>query len=99
MHVKGKNRKIDWAGVVSLIFCIVPLLLALTWVTNYGWSSPRVESLLALAILMLGVFLYSETKAVEPLLPLSLSQIMSRLGFSVPVPDNIDLGYLSKFLP
>jgi EmrB/QacA subfamily drug resistance transporter len=72
MHIKGKDRKIDWAGNISLIFCIVPLLLALTWVTNYGWSSQRVESLLAVAIVMLGVFLYSETKAIEPLIPLTL---------------------------
>ena len=72
MHKKGVDRKIDWAGVATLILCIVPLLLALTWVTNYGWTSPRVESLLAVAVVMLGAFLYSETKAVEPMIPLSL---------------------------
>ncbi len=72
LHVKGVDRKIDWAGVFTLIFCIVPLLLALTWVTNYGWASPRVESLLALAAVSLAGFLYSETKAKEPLIPLSL---------------------------
>ena len=72
LHKKGVDRKIDWAGVVTLILCIVPLLLALTWVTNYGWSSARVESLLALATLSLVAFLYSETKAKEPLIPLSL---------------------------
>ena len=72
MHIKGKDRKIDWAGVTSLIGCVVPLLLALTWVTNYGWSSPRVASLLGVAAVMLGVFLYSETKASEPLIPLAL---------------------------
>lgn len=72
LHVKGVDRKIDWAGVFTLIFCIVPLLLALTWVTNYGWGSPRVESLLALAAVMLAGFLYSETKAREPLIPLTL---------------------------
>jgi EmrB/QacA subfamily drug resistance transporter len=71
-HAKGVDRKVDWYGVATLIFCIVPLLLALTWVTNYGWSSTRVESLLAVAILMLGAFLYAETKAVEPLIPLTL---------------------------
>ena len=72
MHKKGADRKIDWAGVATLILCIVPLLLALTWVTNYGWSSPRVESLLVFAAVMLGAFLYSETKATEPLIPLAL---------------------------
>jgi EmrB/QacA subfamily drug resistance transporter len=72
VHVKGKDRAIDWLGVVSLIGCVVPLLLALTWVTQYGWGSTRVESLLAGAAVMLVVFLYAETQATEPLIPLSL---------------------------
>jgi len=72
LHPEGVKRSLDWAGILSLILCIVPLLLALTWVTNFGWASTRVESLLAVSILMLAAFLYSETKAVEPLIPLSL---------------------------
>ncbi|MBZ5576528.1 MAG: MFS transporter [Acidobacteriia bacterium] len=66
------HRRIDWAGVVSLIGCMVPLLLALTWTTDYGWGSARVESLLAMAAVMLAAFLYAEAKAIEPLIPLSL---------------------------
>src|SRR5215831_5366530 len=69
---KDVKRSIDWAGVATLIFCVVPLLLALTWVTDYGWGSTRVELLLALTVVMFGAFLYAESKAVEPLLPLSL---------------------------
>ncbi|HTR36151.1 MAG TPA: MDR family MFS transporter [Bryobacteraceae bacterium] len=72
LHPEGVERRLDWAGVFSLILCIVPLLLALTWVTDYGWGSTRVESLLALAAVMLVAFLYAETKAIEPLIPLSL---------------------------
>jgi len=71
-HPQGVKRHIDWGGVVTLISCIVPLLLALTWVTDYGWTSLRVELLLAFAAVMLAAFLYAETKAVEPLIPLSL---------------------------
>src|SRR5438093_2674986 len=71
-HPKDVKRHIDWAGVVTLISCIVPLLLALTWVTDYGWSSVRVESLLVLAAAMLVAFLYAETKAIELLIPLAL---------------------------
>jgi len=71
-HPQGVRRIIDWAGVGSLVACLVPLLLALTWVTQYGWSSPRVESLLAGAAVMLAVFLFVETRAPEPLIPLSL---------------------------
>src|SRR5581483_1084889 len=66
------HRRIDWAGVFSLIGCMVPLLLALTWVTEYGWAAARVDSLLAFAALMLVAFLYAESKAIEPMIPLSL---------------------------
>jgi len=69
---KDVKRHIDWAGVVTLVLCVVPLLLALTWVTDYGWSSTRVELLLVFAFAMLGAFLYAETKAIEPMIPLSL---------------------------
>jgi EmrB/QacA subfamily drug resistance transporter len=72
LHPEGVTRRLDWAGVSSLILCIVPLLLALTWVTEYGWTSPRVEALLAFSVVMLAVFLRSETKAIEPLIPLTL---------------------------
>src|ERR1700677_2314852 len=72
LHPEGVQRRLDWAGVISLILCIVPLLLALTWVTNYGWNSVRVETLLAFSVVMLAVCLRAETKAIEPLIPLSL---------------------------
>src|SRR4029079_16211935 len=40
--------------------------------TQYGWTSSRVESLLALSVVRLGTFLYTETRAAEPVLPLLL---------------------------
>ncbi len=68
----GVQRRIDWWGVLTLTACLIPLLLALTWVTNYGWSSERVMSLLAAAAIMLAAFLVVERRAVEPLLPFTL---------------------------
>jgi EmrB/QacA subfamily drug resistance transporter len=69
---EGVKRTIDWSGVASLILCIVPLLLALTWVTDYGWASVRVICLLTLSVLMLAVFIRAESRAAEPLIPLIL---------------------------
>ena len=69
---RGTRRRLDWFGTASLVGCVVPLLLALTWVTDFGWGSARVESLLALSVMMLGVFLFAESRAAEPLIPLSL---------------------------
>ena len=78
---EGVKRSIDWAGVTTLILCIVPLLLALTWATGYGWTSARVELLLAMAVVMLAAFLLIERKATEPLIPLvharAVNSIMS----------------------
>jgi EmrB/QacA subfamily drug resistance transporter len=72
MKPRAAAKRIDWGGFAALIACVVPLLLALTWATEYGWSSTRVESLLALATAMLGVFLYVESRSPEPMLPLVL---------------------------
>lgn len=72
MKPRAAARRIDWPGFASLIACVVPLLLALTWATEYGWASTRVVSLLALATAMLGVFLFVESRSSEPMLPLGL---------------------------
>lgn len=69
---QAARRVLDWAGVFTMLACMGPLLLALTWVTEYGWGAGRVEALLAIAVIMLIAFLYAESKAVEPLIPLSL---------------------------
>jgi EmrB/QacA subfamily drug resistance transporter len=72
MKPHAAARRIDWAGFAALIACVVPLLLALTWATEYGWTSLRVESLLAIATVMLPVFLLVESRSPEPMIPLVL---------------------------
>jgi EmrB/QacA subfamily drug resistance transporter len=71
-HPQGISRKIDWGGVATLTAGLVPLLLALTWVTEHGWGAPRVYGLLLFAAAMLAAFLAIEARAAEPLLPLTL---------------------------
>src|SRR5579863_9132055 len=68
----GVRRVIDWSGLATLVACLIPLLLALTWVTDYGWTSLRVVGLLSFALLMLVAFVFCEERATEPFLPLSL---------------------------
>jgi EmrB/QacA subfamily drug resistance transporter len=72
MKPRGSTRKLDWLGFATLIATFVPLLLALTWATEYGWTSTRVDSLLALSVAMLGAFLFIESRAAEPVIPLVL---------------------------
>src|SRR5262249_61453153 len=42
------------------------------WATDLGWSAGRVQGLLAASALLLVAFLFVESKAPEPLIPLTL---------------------------
>jgi EmrB/QacA subfamily drug resistance transporter len=67
------NRPIDYAGAVTMVLAVVPFLLALSWGgSEYPWTSPVVIGMLAFAIAMTGIFLFFESKAPEPIIPLSL---------------------------
>ncbi len=75
-HIKVKRKakpKIDYAGAISLVLWVVPLLLALSWGgRDYAWNSLLIRGFITGAIIMLGVFFYIETKASEPIVPLTL---------------------------
>jgi len=72
MRPHAAARRLDWPGFATLTLCVVPLLLGLTWATEYGWGSARVVWLLVFAAIMLAAFLSVEAKAAEPMIPLDL---------------------------
>ncbi|MFC0215098.1 MDR family MFS transporter [Paenibacillus chartarius] len=82
-ETKRYTRKpFDWAGVVSFTISIVSLLLALVFGGDSSGSSghstfvsPSVIALFCLSALFLALFLWIETKATEPMLPLHLFKI------------------------
>ncbi|HEX8968656.1 MAG TPA: MDR family MFS transporter [Chloroflexota bacterium] len=68
-----RERRIDFVGAATLVAGVVPLLLALSWGGNdYPWASPMIVGLFALAAVMLVVFGLVESRAIEPIIPLSL---------------------------
>ena len=70
---RGGEAVIDWAGSISLVFSVVPLLLALTLdKETHAWSSPLIIGLFTMALIGTSIFLYVETKAVAPIINLSL---------------------------
>jgi len=71
-HRRPARRSIDWAGITTLIGWLLPLLLALTWVGQSGWSEPRIRALLIASAVLLAIFLMVEKHAVEPMLLLTL---------------------------
>lgn len=73
-NMKGRRspKAIDWAGFALLASTVVPLLLALTWAPQHGWSSLRVWPLLIVSAVMLVAFIATEARAAEPIIPLTL---------------------------
>lgn len=69
----GLRQPIDWAGTVTLLTAVVPLLLAVTLDKNqYAWSSPLILGLFATAAVSTALFLAIEARATSPILPLGL---------------------------
>jgi MFS family permease len=67
------ERRIDFAGALTLVAGVVPLLLALSWGgTDYPWSSPQIVGLFGVAAVMLVAFGLIESRAAEPIIPLTL---------------------------
>lgn len=70
--VPGKHR-IDYLGVAALVLAVVPLLLALSWAgVQYPWDSAQVIGSLVFSGLMTALFLLIESRAAEPIIPLSI---------------------------
>jgi len=65
-------RDIDFVGSFFLSAGLVPLLIALSITRDHSWGSWQVVSLLVLAVVMLAAFIWQETRAKEPIVPLHL---------------------------
>jgi EmrB/QacA subfamily drug resistance transporter len=63
---------IDWTGIPLLVGGLGALVLGLMQGQSWGWGSPAVLSLLAVAVILLPVFLWWESRASAPLVTLKL---------------------------
>lgn len=84
---RGESTSIDYLGSLFMTTTIVPLLLAFTWAgTEYDWASSQILGLLAGTIVSGLLFIYVESKAKNPILPLHLFKnnvvtISNMIGF------------------
>lgn len=76
----NEKRSIDWLGALTLSGAIVSGLLGLVLggdpeaagSLHYAWGSPQIIGLFSACAILLGLFLWVETKAKEPMIPLHL---------------------------
>ncbi len=68
-----ESRKLDYAGMVTLILSVTPVLLALSWGgVKYEWGSPQVIGFLAFGLTMGVAFVVIESKTDSPIMPLEI---------------------------
>ncbi len=68
-----KDKVIDYKGSIALTIGLITLLLGLVWGgSQYPWNSMQIMWLFAASITSLIIFAFIESKAKEPILPLSL---------------------------
>ncbi|KRB46244.1 MDR family MFS transporter [Terrabacter sp. Root181] len=75
LHLEHTPREtvVDKAGIVALSMTLILLLVPTSLGgTTLDWGSPAIIGMYAAGIIMLGVFIAIERRAVEPVLPLRL---------------------------
>ena len=82
VHERDADRHIDYLGASLMVAALVPILIGFTNKQFGEWTDPDVGGLIALGLILVGVFVWVESQAKEPILPLSLFRIR---GFTASV--------------
>jgi EmrB/QacA subfamily drug resistance transporter len=74
VQARGSRRSIDWLGALTLIGTVTPVLLALSLggSKDFPWDSGAILAMFATGVVFLGLFLWRESRAAEPIIPLDL---------------------------
>ncbi|MFF8321853.1 MDR family MFS transporter [Streptomyces bobili] len=84
---KRSQARIDYLGAGLLTIGITSIVLVTTWGgTEYAWSSARIMELIGIGVATLVGFVFWQTRAVEPILPLHIFRsrnftLMAVIGF------------------
>ena len=71
----GLKRTVDYLGAAMLAAALFPILIGLTNKQFGEWTDPQVGGLVALGLAFAAVFVWAESRAEEPILPLGLFRI------------------------
>jgi EmrB/QacA subfamily drug resistance transporter len=89
LHTPPVRHRIDILGAALLSGGVCALILFTTWGGNeYAWGSPVMVGLAIAGVVFLALFVWWETKASEPIVPLGLFRsrvfsVANAMGFSI----------------
>ena len=75
LHDEDNKPTVDYPGAVLLVATLVPILLGFTNKQFGEWTDPDVGGLIALGFAMLAVFVFVESRAKDPIVPLQLFRV------------------------
>ncbi|GAA5067761.1 MDR family MFS transporter [Streptomyces similanensis] len=89
LHLPNKRSqaRVDYLGAVLLTVGISSIVLVTTWGgSEYAWTSARIMELIAIGVVALIAFVFWQTRAAEPIVPLHIFRsrnftLMSVIGF------------------
>ncbi|MEM7445389.1 MAG: MFS transporter [Pseudomonadota bacterium] len=94
-----KNEKVDWLGLCFLVPGIGCLITAIMQGNGWGWLSPIILALFAVAIVAFGGFILVERRVASPIIDLSLFRIpLFQLGIVAGIGIGGFIG-IGSFLP
>src|SRR5213594_4301518 len=73
----GARPRVDYRGASLLVAALVPILIGLTNKQSASWGDPSVGGLIALRLVIAAVFVWIESRAIDPIVPLELFRIRS----------------------
>src|SRR5699024_12105264 len=77
LHLPSRRHdtrpRLDYLGMALLAGATTALVLASTWGgSTYDWASPQILGLIAAFLVLGAVFVWAESRASSPVMPLSL---------------------------
>jgi EmrB/QacA subfamily drug resistance transporter len=77
-----REHTIDYTGAALIVAAVSSLLLYLNWAGDaYGWTAPLPIGLLIAFAALTGLFIFAESRASEPIIPLRLfKDMVFRIG-------------------
>jgi EmrB/QacA subfamily drug resistance transporter len=99
-----ESHRIDWFGAALLVAGVTALLLVTVWGgQQFDWLSPEIIGLTVAGLVLLGVFVWQERRASEPMVSMALFRdkvftVTSGIGFVVGFAMFGSIVYLSIYL-
>jgi EmrB/QacA subfamily drug resistance transporter len=77
---ESKEKNLDIPGAILITGGLMALVYSLTLAAQSGWTALSTLATFGTSIVMIGAFLFNETKAKHPLVPLSIFRIRNVVG-------------------